>query len=157
MTDPQHLGNEVQRLVDINEIAQLKARYMRCVDTKDWAGYAELVTEDFHLESDGGIQDGREAIVSSLSESLADATTVHHVHNPEITIAGRDTATAIWPMNDYVIFPSEGSPYMVRGYGHYHEEYVRTVDGWRMKSCAIKRMRVDAEGDLPARFTQRTA
>ena len=152
MSPDQSLSDEIRRLTEISEIASLKARYCRCVDTKDWDGFAALVTEDFHLESDAGVQKGRDEIVSSLSKALSDATTVHHVHNPEITITGSNTATAIWPMNDYAIFPGEESDYRVRGYGHYHEEYVRTGDGWRIKRCALKRLRVDAEGELPARF-----
>lgn len=154
--DQELRSDEVKYLKDINEIAQLKARYLRCVDTKDWAGFTALVTEDFHLESDGGVKDGREEIVASLRKSLESATTIHHVHNPEITITGPDTATAIWPMNDHVIFQGEKSPYVVHGYGHYHEEYVRAEDGWRVKSCVMKRLRVDTEGELPARFAERS-
>ena len=36
--------------------------------------------------------------------------------------------------------------------GHYHDEYVRTADGWRVTSSALERLRVDTEGDLPAAF-----
>jgi SnoaL-like domain len=77
--------------------------------------------------------------------SLARATTVHQVHTPEITITGPDRATAIWAMNDYVEIPVDGSSFVLRGYGHYHEEYVRTEEGWRVKSSVLTRLRVDTE------------
>jgi uncharacterized protein (TIGR02246 family) len=142
------MSEDVKRLLDIQEITQLKARYCRCVDTKDWAGYANCLTDDTKLAGDGGsVQHGREDVVGFVSSALEHATTVHHVHNPEIRITGRDTATAIWAMNDYVEIPlPEGGPFVLRGYGHYHEEYVRTPDGWRVKSSTVKRVRVDTEG-----------
>lgn len=145
------LEDDVRRLADIQQIVQLKARCCRLIDTKDWDGYGALLVEDFQLTSDGGTRTSRAEVVASLVGSLATATTVHHVHMPEITVSG-DTATAIWAMNDYVMFPSEGSPFVIRGYGHYHEEYVRTGEGWRVKSSVLERLRVDTEGELPAAF-----
>lgn len=145
--------DDVRRLCDIQEIVQLKARCCRLIDTKDWAGYGELLVEDFQLTSDAGTRNSRAEVVSLLAASLGNATTVHHVHMPEITVTG-DVATAIWAMNDYVTFPGDGSPYVIRGYGHYHEEYVRTAAGWRVKSSTLERLRVDTEGELPAAFAR---
>ncbi len=36
----------VQMLWDIEQIKQLKARYFRMIDTKDWEGFRELFTDD---------------------------------------------------------------------------------------------------------------
>jgi uncharacterized protein (TIGR02246 family) len=144
------MTDDLKQLRDTQEIMQLKARYCRCVDTKDWAGYANCLTDDARLAGDGGsVQNGREDVVAFVSTALAHATTVHHVHTPEITFTGRDTATVIWPMNDYVEIPlPSGDPFVLRGYGHYHEEYVRTSDGWRVQSSTVKRLRVDTEGEV---------
>ncbi len=144
------MTDDVQRLADIQAITQLKAWYCRCVDTKDWSGYASCLTDDTQLAGDGGtVQNGREEVVAFVSTALEHATTVHHVHNPEITLTGPDTATAIWAMNDYVEIPlASGQPFVLRGYGHYHEEYVRTPDGWRVKSSTVQRLRVDTEGEV---------
>ena len=145
------MDDSTKRLEATHEIAQLKSRACRCIDTKDWAGFAALLAEDAHLETDGGVQDGRDTIVASISKALATATTVHQVHAPEITITGPDTATAIWPMNDYVRFPGDGSPFVLRGYGYYHEEYVRGAEGWRIRSSRLERLHVDTEGSPPGR------
>jgi hypothetical protein len=133
----------IQRLEDIEAIKQLKARCCRFIDTKDWDGYRALLAEDFHLARDGGVHDGREQVLAYVSTALASATTVHHVHTPEITITGTESATAIWPMNDYVEIPVDESSFVLRGYGHYHEDYVRTEEGWRVKSSELIRLRVD--------------
>jgi len=36
----------VQMLWDVEQIKQLKARYFRLLDTKDWDGFADLFTDD---------------------------------------------------------------------------------------------------------------
>jgi hypothetical protein len=143
------MPDDLEQLRDIHEITTLKARYCRCVDTKDWAGYADCLADDFRLAGDGGrVQNGRQEAVAYVSNALAHARTVHHVHTPEITLTGPDTATGIWAMNDYVeLTRPDGQPFVLRGYGHYHEEYVRTPDGWRVTSSTLKRLRVDTEGE----------
>jgi hypothetical protein len=77
-----------------------------------------------------------------IANLLDDAITVHHVHAPEITITGPDTATAIWAMDDLVTMfrPRERR---FHGYGHYHDEYVRTDQGWRISRTELTRLRVD--------------
>jgi hypothetical protein len=50
-------------------------------------------------------------------------------------------------MNDYVTMPgADQTTYVIRGYGYYRDEYVRTPSGWRLKKSAMSRLRVDAEG-----------
>jgi len=37
---------DIERFLAIEEIIQLKARYFRCTDTKDWAGFAAVFAKD---------------------------------------------------------------------------------------------------------------
>jgi len=139
------MAEELRALRDIEEIKQLKARHCRMVDTKDWAGWGDTcLTEDFHLDSGGGVQDGRDVVVASVSGSLESASTVHHVYTPEITLTGPDTATGVWPMEDWIRLSIDGNPIAFHGCGHYHEEYLRTDKGWRIKSSRQTRLRVDS-------------
>ena len=39
----------VQELLDIEAIKQLKARYFRLLDAKDWEAFVEIFTEDVEL------------------------------------------------------------------------------------------------------------
>ena len=140
----EQLRAEVQRLQDIESIKQLKARYCQLVDTKEWDRWAtEILTEDYRLEGEGAVHEGRDDVVAFVSSSLADARTVHHCHTPVITIAGPDTATGVWAMQDHVHMTLDGAPFAFRGAGHYHEEYVRTADGWRIRSTVATRLSVD--------------
>ena len=140
----------LQRLVDIEEIKRLKARYFRAVDQKDWDLYAQVFGRDAHLEvPEGGVsEDGREAIVKAISTVLEGVTTVHHGHMPEIEITGDGTARGTWAMFDYVEFPAGdgGARVGLKGYGHYHEDYVREDGEWRIRRSELSRIRIDPLG-----------
>jgi uncharacterized protein (TIGR02246 family) len=141
------MSDLVQRLIDIEEIKSLKARYFRSLDTKDWATFGQVFARDAHMEvPEGGLsEDGREAIVLSVSTALVGTTTVHHGHMPEIEITGPDTATGTWAMFDYVEFPTpEGAErFGLKGYGHYTEDYVREDGAWRIQRLELSRLRTD--------------
>jgi hypothetical protein len=138
------IRRELRALRDVEEIKQLRARFCRLVDTKDWAGWAETcLTEDVHLDSGGGVRDGRDVVVASVSGALEHASTVHHVYTPEISLVGPDNATGMWAMEDWVRVTLDGEPMAFHGCGHYSEEYVRTEAGWRVKSSTQTRLRVD--------------
>jgi uncharacterized protein (TIGR02246 family) len=143
----------VDRLVAIEEIKALKARYFRCMDTKDWHGYAEVFAPDAVLDvsgemgagADGGIVAGRAAIVAFVRGAIDDVTTVHHGHTPEIDVASPTTATGVWAMEDTLRWP-EGAPIRgLHGFGHYHESYVKRDDRWFIASTKLTRLRVDVE------------
>ena len=147
---PDGVEASLQRLLDIEEIQQLKARYFRCMDTKDWDAFAQLFTADAVMDADGYVQEGRDEILNFLPKILDGVVTTHHGHMPEITITGPDSATGIWAMFDYLTFPGEEPPRGLRGYGHYHEEYVRDRGAWRIRRLTLTRLRVDPlEGGLP--------
>ena len=142
--DLEQLRAQVQVLNDLEEIKQLRARYCRYADGQDWDAWGrEILTEDFRFDSDGGVQEGRDVVVAFVSKSLEGATTVHHCHTPEIAMTGPDTATGVWAMQDHVKMSHEGKTIMFRGAGHYHEEYVRTAQGWRIRSTTLRRLSVD--------------
>jgi hypothetical protein len=144
----------VRRLSDIEAIKQVKARYFRCMDQKNFDGWKQVFARDAHLEVPEGNAsvDGQQAIIDYVSGVLTGVRTVHHGHMPEIEITGPDTAAGIWAMFDYVEFAAaEGQPRQgLQGYGHYIEEYVREDGEWRIKSLLLTRLRIDPlEGGLP--------
>ena len=138
------MDDAVQRLLDIEEIKQLKARYWRYLDTQDFASWRTVLTDDFHFEADTYAGTGADEIVRVISTALAGAKTVHRGHRPEITITGADSATGIWSFDDWVEHApdADGNVRGFRGYGHYHERYVRTPDGWKIGHSVVERLRV---------------
>ncbi|SFG49076.1 SnoaL-like domain-containing protein [Novosphingobium sp. CF614] len=139
----QDIADQLQRLTDIEAIKQLKAEYVRLVDTQDWDAWSRLFTEDCHLDLDGGPIDGRDRAVEKVSKSLANAKTVHRLHAPEVTITGADTASAAWPMSDFVRGTFGGKELIISGHGYYYEDYVRTAEGWRVKRSQLVRQHVE--------------
>jgi uncharacterized protein (TIGR02246 family) len=128
---------------DIEAIKQLKARYFRTLDTKDWAGYRDVFTDDVAVDttgSGGRAIHGVDEFLAYLREALAGATTVHQGHTPEITLTSATTATGIWALHDIVIWPNG---MRLDGFGHYHETYVKGPDGWRISSSTLTRIHTD--------------
>jgi hypothetical protein len=145
-------------LADLESIRQLKARYFRYVDTKQWDRWAELFTEDAILDVPINRPEplrGRAAIAERVRQGLTPMVTVHHGHMPEIELDGTDRAHGIWPMYDRLLrtgneltdgpqAPGFGPRY--EGFGHYVERYVKTEDGeWRIARCELRRLHLETE------------
>jgi ketosteroid isomerase-like protein len=152
--------NPTERLLSIEAIKQLKARYFRFVDTKDWAGIGTLFAEDAEFTRSGAqsvrdpwsgglhppllstpdVRTGREEIVKMIRAAVEHVRTVHHGYTPEIDILGENRATGIWAMMDEI--RDRQYKLVLRGWGHYHETYERGADGWLIKTARIARLQL---------------
>jgi hypothetical protein len=142
---------DLERLLAIEEIKQLKARYFCGLDHKDWtlwrdevwAPDAELHVPEHRPEPFAGA----DTIIAWVSASTADQVSVHHGHMPIITLTGPDTATGVWAMEDRLYrsreHPLESGHNYLHGFGHYRESYVKLAAGWRIKSSQLTRLRVE--------------
>jgi len=137
----------VQRLIAIEEIKQLKARYFRFLDTKRWDEWGSVFATDVVMDVPEAdmVVTGRAEVVDFVRSALEGTRTAHHGHMPEIEITGADTGRGTWAMFDYVEWPSaEGEPRVgLNGYGHYLDEYVREDGQWRIARTRLERLRVD--------------
>ncbi|MBL7497159.1 nuclear transport factor 2 family protein [Frankia sp. CNm7] len=138
---------DAQALWDIEQIKQLKARYFRFLDAKDWDAFRELFTDDCeHIlpqESERRFQTNDEYFGSTIP-LLSNGVTTHHGHMPEITLLSETEATGVWAMQDYVQLAGPGGRLSIKGYGHYVETYRKCPDGrWRISSKRNERLRVD--------------
>jgi len=129
---------------DLEAIKQLKARYFRLMDTKDWeAMRREVFAHDVVVDtssSGGGVIAGAAPFVAFLREAIGDVVTVHHGHMPEIELTSATTATGIWAMEDMLRWPNGME---LHGYGHYRETYEKVDGAWRIKSTTLTRLRTD--------------
>jgi uncharacterized protein (TIGR02246 family) len=137
---------------DREAIRQLKARYFRAIDTKDWAGLRQVFTDDVVMDttaSGGSVVAGADQFLEFLRESIGDVITVHHGHTPEIALTSPTTASGIWAMEDMLRWPNGTE---LHGYGHYHDTYEKSDAGWRIKTSTLTRLRMDFTGgaDRPA-------
>lgn len=126
----------------IEEIKQVKYRYLRALDTKHWDEFAETLTDD--VVGDYGSSMGKELHFTSRSELVefmrsampAGIITEHHVSHPEITVDA-DAGRAIWYLQDRVIVPEYN--FMLFGAAFYNDCYRRTDDGWKICSTGYSR------------------
>ncbi len=143
--------NDIEKLFAIEAIKQVKAKYFRFVDSKNWDGLQGLFTPNVAIDiSDdvpGGRVTGSAKFVEMARGPLHDSVSVHHGHCPEIEITSESTATGVWAMEDLIRWP-EGSAVPIRslqGFGHYYESYVFVDGRWLIDSMTLKRIRVDID------------
>ncbi len=122
---------------DIGQIKQLKYRYLRTLDLKQWEEYAECFVPEVTCDYAGLVFENRDALVSYMRENLGDGLiSMHHAHHPEIVVDG-DQATGRWYLEDKVIAPD--FDFVLEGAAFYNDRYVRTPDGWRIAHTGYRR------------------
>jgi hypothetical protein len=149
--------DDVAALLEIEAIRQLKAKYCRYLDAKDWAAWRELFDDDFTsvIAGVGGRHTvGADDFVVYVRRTLGRASqpTVHQVYAPEISLASATTATGVWAFNDVVrLIPAV----TLHGYGHYYETYEKSGGHWRIKTSTVTRLREDITAPLPQGIAKR--
>lgn len=148
-----------ERLLAIEEIKQVKARYFRFMDQKNWAGLVDIFTEDAVCDYRGALRDpadgpapaddpyetditGRETILRFIEAGLGAVRSIHHGHMPEIEIVSPDEATGIFAMFDGLLF-ADGPLRALNGYGHYHDTFRKQDGRWRISRLRLVRLRVE--------------
>ena len=139
-----------ERLLAIEEIKQLKAKYFLGIDHKDWDLWREQVwAPDARLEvvEMGKAVTPRETLIEWVKEQSADQVSVHHGHMPIVELTSDTTATGLWAMEDRIYrskeHPLNGDTSFVLGFGHYHETYVKLEEGWRIQSTRLTRLHTE--------------
>jgi ketosteroid isomerase-like protein len=143
-TGGQATPKDQQKIDDWFAICAAKAKYCRALDAKDWAGFANLMTEDYVMDVSEGtdvpIIHGRDAAIKEVQKSILTAQTAHQVHAPEIELDG-DEARVIWALEDRLIWGPD-KPTMT-GYGHYHERWIKQNGAWKLAAIKLTRLHVD--------------
>jgi uncharacterized protein (TIGR02246 family) len=142
----RRLAARVARLEDREQIQALFMEYRRCLDEKDFSGYAELFTADGEFVAGEIRARGRgeiRALVDGMRGNLLTETTgddIHVVVNPSIEPDGdRARARSTWI---YIIRTAEDQPDLCK-VGHYDDTLVREDGRWRFE-------RREAPTDMPA-------
>ena len=132
-------------LVAIEEIRQVKYRYLRCVDLKLWdemeAVFTPGASADYGTHAAGRDLSlrGRDEIIGYLRENLGpEIITVHRCGQPEIVIDG-NAATGTWSFEDTVI--ATKFRVLIKGAAFYEDTYERGDDGrWRISHIGYTRI-----------------
>lgn len=133
----------LDRLVAIEEIKQLKARFMRCVDTKDldclrdevFAPGAEVYFKggDYEIRASGWTE------IEKFYQGAFSTTKfgMHTAHTPEIEVDG-DNARGTWYLHDVFVNLEEG--WTLQGSALYHDRYSKIDGRWRLVYTTYDRL-----------------
>jgi uncharacterized protein (TIGR02246 family) len=128
---------------DVEAIKQLKARYCRTMDTKDWPAMRQIFIDDVTIdtvESGGDVMSGADDFLTFLQQAIGEVITVHQCHTPEVNVTSATNASGVWAMEDMLRWP-DGME--LHGYGHYHETYEKRNGNWQISSSKLTRLRMD--------------
>lgn len=148
----------LSRLIAIEEIRQLKARYFRHMDMRDWDAMAEVFCRDARFDcSDGAtwttldgavhgeagpVTVGREPIMAWISAAFAERASCHHGHGHEVTVDSETEAHGICAMEDWIFGPDRKTLH-INAAGHYHERYRHEDGAWRIADVKLTRLFVN--------------
>lgn len=121
------LSARIQRLEDIQEITQLRARYCQALDDGHWEALADTFTADGAFIGLSTAR-GREEMLDFFPTLNASTVTSwwHFSSNETVEIDG-DTAHGVtWLLQPCVV---EGESQLAAG--RYTDSMIRTADGWR--------------------------
>ena len=84
---------------------------------------------------------GRDALVDGVRTLMTGAKSIHQGYMPEIELTSATTARAVWSMFDDVRLPT----CHFKGWGHYHEDYVKEDGQWKLKKIHLTRLHTEEE------------
>jgi uncharacterized protein (TIGR02246 family) len=116
----------VERLVAIQDIRDLIARYAIHYDDKDWDSFGQLWAEDAVFVANGVAFEGRNALLGFLTTCLPDDYAGKHMNSPPLVELAADGETAtgrtdvVWISQDFEN----------RIVGRYDDVFVREGGRW---------------------------
>jgi aminoglycoside phosphotransferase (APT) family kinase protein/ketosteroid isomerase-like protein len=132
--------DDLERSIAIEAIEQLKARYFRCLDDRDYDELRALFADDAVISTSAGRQfDGADSFLAFLRDPAnRPRRTVHHGHLPEIELTSPTTAKGTWALHANAEVERDGELRSIERFGRYHDEYGKQGDAWM-----IVRQRLD--------------
>jgi hypothetical protein len=137
------LRQDIQRLMDIEAIKQIKHAYFRCIDTANMEELATLFHEDVSVHFIGGTYEwktqGRKEYLDNIGVSFSKQSIGHHNgHQPEIQMISDTEATGIWYLADHMWILSRNAKTF--GTAIYWDRYLKIDGRWVIKDTRYERL-----------------
>lgn len=124
---------------DIAEIEQLYARYNQGWDFRDVELYLSAYTEDGVFTTGAGERyPGKRAIKNYLTTAFADGVSADVTHN-NTSVLITSSAEGAKGRGYWQTINVMSRPPAISGVGYYDDTFVKTADGWRIKSRTSSR------------------
>jgi hypothetical protein len=150
----EELRRNIQHLMDIEAIKQLKHAYFRCIDTANFEEIATIFHEDVSVHFTGGSYEwtlqGRDEYLEALRKSFHKESIGHHNgHHPEIQVLSETEATGIWYLADNMWILKH--KFFTTGTALYWDRYLKVDGRWTIKDTTYERIyeiNRQVDGDL---------
>ncbi len=141
--DMSSLKADIQRLMDIEAIKQLKHAYFRCIDTANMDELGTLFHEDVLVHFIGGTYEwkleGRDAYLGNIGMSFSNKSIGHHNgHHPEIQMISETEATGIWYLADNMWILQHNA--FTTGTALYWDRYLKVDGRWVIRETRYERL-----------------
>lgn len=149
---------DMEAIFDRQTIIDLLTRYVTTMDNNEWDALAECFTDDAvaGFGSVGPEMHGIEAIRDELRAICDAMETFHMIGNFVIEIDGDTAKSTSYLVCNQVMRDAVGGPtFFVNG--KYHDELVRTADGWRIKSKHLEPIYTDGNPTISPQAAARAA
>ena len=142
-SDLESLRRDIQRLMDIEAIKQLKHAYFRCIDTANFDELETLFHPEIAVHFVGGFYEwrceGREDFMANQRKSFHQRAVGHHNgHQPEIRIESETEATGLWYLADHMWILEH--KFYTTGSAIYADRYVKEDGRWWIRETKYRRI-----------------
>ncbi len=137
------LRADIQRLMDIEAIKQLKHAYFRCIDTANFEELGTLFHDDVSVHFVGGTYEwklqGKAEYLESVTKSFHKEAVGHHNgHHPEIQMLSETEATGIWYLADNMWILNLN--FFTTGTAIYWDRYEKIDGRWKIRDTKYRRI-----------------
>lgn len=141
--DLESLRRDVQRLLDMEAIRQLKYAYFRCIDTANLDELATLFHDDVRVHFKGGGYEwdlrGKDQYIASVGAAFSKHAVGHHNgHHPEIQMLSDTEATGIWYLADNMWILNHN--FFTTGSALYWDRYEKVDGRWLIRETCYERL-----------------
>ena len=132
--------DKLQKLIDIEDIKNLKHRYFRAIDMDL---LDNVLSPDISIDYRGGTyrweSSGKETIKESLTHAFHNQTAaMHTAHHPEIEVLSETKATGKWYLQDIFYNFDLGS--VTQGTALYEDQYIKSNGQWLIQHSEYDRI-----------------
>jgi len=139
----EELRKDIQRLMDIEAIKQVKHAYFRCIDTANLTELGTLFHEEVKVRFKGGGYewnlDSKQEYVDNIGMAFSrEAIGQHNAHHPEIQILSDTEATGLWYLADNMWLLNHNA--LTTGTALYWDRYEKIDGKWLIKETNYERI-----------------
>lgn len=139
----EELRKDIQRLMDMEAIRQVKYTYFRCIDTANWSELSSILHPELYVNYIGGGYEfditGRDAFLDSMKHAFHNqAVGRHNGLHPEIQMLSESEATGIWYLYDH--FWALHHKHLTHGTALYWDRYEKHDGRWLIRDTRYERI-----------------